>query len=187
MNPLDEFDEDGTPRAEVWRRQHAERMAQRNFVAPMPAPLVRREPTTIDQAPQWLAPAQPLDVGHIWQPGQGARETTSAVDRARGLQMRVLPFVGLYALAGVVVGVGVWLAAGSVPLAALLAVLVFAGMGTATYAKLNLQDYQHSGAGVERHRIDSATYLAERELDHKARMQEKALDAYLRQMEGRNR
>lgn len=95
----------------------------------------------------------------------------------------MLPFLLLYGLAGVVVGGGVWLVAASVPVAALLAVLTFAGAGIFTYRRMNLDDYQHSGAGVERHRIDSATYLAERELEHKARMQEKALDAYLRRLE----
>lgn len=178
MNDYDDADE--TP-AQVWLQLQRQKAAERNFVTP--APLARREPQTIDAVPQWVTQAQTVDVTQAWQPLQASREATSAVDRAKGLQLRVLPFLGLYALAGVVVGGGVWMVASNVPVAALLAVLTFAGMGIATYAKMNLHDYQHSGAGVERHRIDSATYLAERELDHKARMQEKALDAYLKRLE----
>lgn len=184
MNPYDEYDDDGTSRAEVWRRQTQaqERAAQHNFVSPAPAPLATRS-VTIDQVPQWLTPAQPLDVTNAWQPLQASREATSAVDRAKGLQMRVVPFLALYALAGVVVGGGVWMVAANVPVAALLAVLTFAGMGIGTYSRLNSTDYAHSGAGVERHRIDSATYLAERQLDHEAELRRLALDAYLKTLE----
>lgn len=183
MTPYDEFDEDGTPRAEVWRRQHAERMAQRNFVAPMPAPLVRREPTTIDQAPQWLTPAQPLDVGRTWQPGQVAQEKTSAVDRAKGVQLRLWPFLVLYGAAGVVVGLAVWLAAANVPVAALVAVLVFAALGVTTYVKLNGQDYDHSGAGVERLRITEAAQLQREQMEQTHELRRMALETYLRRLE----
>lgn len=183
MTPYDEFDEDGTPRAEVWRRQHAERMAQRNFVAPMPAPLVRREPTTIDQAPQWLTPAQPLDVGRTWQPGQVAQEKTSAVDRARGLQLRLWPFLVLYGLAGLAVGGVVWLVAANVPIAALLAVLTFAGAGIFTYRRMNLDDYDHSGAGVERLRITEAAQLQREQMEQTHELRRMALETYLRRLE----
>ncbi len=182
MGPYDEFDpETGESRAQVWRRQHAER----NFVTPgaAPAPLARREPTTIDQVPQWLTPAQTVDVTSVWEAQHAAQEKTSAVDRAKGLQLRLWPFLLMYAGAGLVVGLGVWLVAGSWPPGAMLGALLFAALGVGTYIKLNGQDYAHSSSGVERHRIDSATYLAERELDHKARMQEKALDAYLKRLE----
>lgn len=183
MNPYDEFDpETGESRAAVWKRQHAER----NFVAPLPAPLATR-PQTIDQAPQWVTQAQPLDVGHAWQPQQAAKEATSAVDRAKGLRIRLLPFLLLYGLAGVVVGGGVWLVAASVPVAALLAVLTFAALGVGTYIKLNGQDYDHSGAGVERLRISEAAQLQREQMEHEQELKRMALEAYLRQMEGRNR
>lgn len=177
-----DYDDADEPPAQVWLQLQRQKAAERNFVTPA-APLAKAQPVTIDAVPAWLTPAQPVDVTNAWQPLPGAKEATSAVDRAKGLQLRVVPFLGLYALAGVVVGGGVWMVAANVPVAALLAVLTFAGMGIATYSQMNSTDYQHSGAGVERHRIDSATYLAELELEHKARMQEKALDAYLRRLE----
>lgn len=183
MSPYDEFDpETGESRAAVWRRQHAER----NFVAPAPAPLATR-PQTVDVVPSWAMQAQPLDVSNAWQPLQTAKEATSAVDRAKGLQMRVLPFLGLYALAGVVVGGVVWYVAGIVPLAALAAVLVFAALGISTYRRMNLDDYDHSGAGVERLRITEAADLERARMEHEQVLRERALDAYLKQMENRNR
>ena len=97
-----------------------------NFVPP--APLATRQPQTID-APAWLTQGQPLDVGAAWQPQQGAKEATSAVDRAKGLQLRLWPFLVLYGAAGAVVGGAVWLVAASVPIAALGAVLTFAALG----------------------------------------------------------
>jgi hypothetical protein len=159
--------------------------ARRNFVTPA-APLATRQPTQIDVMPTWLSTAKVVDVAAVWGAQEATHERTSAVDRAKGLQLRLWPFLLLYAGAGLVVGLGVWLVAGTLPGAALLAVLVFAGMGIFTYARMNSTDYQHSGAGVERHRIDRATQLHMAELDHRARMQEKALDAYIRQLEGRN-
>lgn len=180
MTPYDEFDpETGESRASVWKRQHAER----NFVTPTPAPLATRQPTTIDQAPQWVTQAQPLDVGHAWQPQTAAKEATSAVDRAKGLQIRLWPFLLLYGLAGTVVGIGVWLVAGSVPGAALAAVLVFAGMGIGTYRRMNLDDYDHSGAGVERLRITEAAQLQREQLEQTHELRKMALEAYLETLE----
>lgn len=183
MGPYDEFDpETGESRATVWRRQHAER----NFVAPMPSPLATR-PQTFDQAPQWVTQSQPLDVGQAWQPQTAAKETTSAQDRAKGLRIRLLPFLGLYALAGVVVGLAVWLAAANVPVAALVAVLVFAALGVNTYVKLNGQDYDHSGAGVERLRITEAAQLQREKMEHEQELKRAALESYLKWLENRDR
>ena len=178
-----DYDDDSTPEpAAVYLQLQRERMAQRNFVAPA-APLARRD-QAIDVVP-WAMQTTALDVGRAWEPLQATKEATSAVDRAKGLRMRLVPFLALYGLAGVVVGGVVWLVAGIVPLAALLAVVTFAGAGIFTYRRMNLDDYDHSGAGVERLRITEAADLARAELDHKARMQEKALDAYIRHLEGR--
>ena len=179
---MNDYDETPEPAA-LWMQLQRERAAQRNFVA---APLAKREPVTID-APAWLATSQHMDVTPVWQAPDGARENTSAMDRARALRVRLLPFVLLWALLAVIVFVVVLFVAQNAPGAALLGLLAFTALTAVTYVKLNTTDYQYSREGTERHRIDSATYLAERELDHKARMQEKALDSYLRQIEGRNR
>ena len=77
--------------------------------------------------------------------------------------------------------------AANVPVAALVAVLVFAALGVNTYVKLNGQDYDHSGAGVERLRITEAAQLQREQLEHTQELRKMALEAYLRQIEGRNR
>ena len=185
MNPLDEFDEDGTPRAMVWQREHRERMAQKNFVTP--APLAVRQPVTIDQAPQWLTPAQPVNLAQAWTAVDGAQERTSAMDRARALRVRLVPFVLLWALLAAIVFVVVLYVAQNAPGAALGGLLAFTALTAYTYYRLNRTDYDYSREGTERHKVDTAAYLAERQMDHEYRLKEAALDAYLRQMEGRNR
>lgn len=179
MNPYDEYDQDGTSRAEVWRRQRVER----NFVAPTPAPLATRRPQTIDVVPAVSTTTQPADVSAAWQPQQATKETTSAVDRAKGLRIRLTPFALLWAGVGVVLGATVWLVAGTLPGAALLAVLAFAGLTGATYYKLNGQDYDHSGAGVERLRISEAAQLQREQMEHEQELRRMALEAYLQTLE----
>ncbi len=176
------YDDDSTEEtpAQVYLQLQRERAAQRNFVTP--APLATRQPQTID-APAWLATSQPLDVAQAWQAQQGPKETTSAVDRAKGLQMRLAPFVALYALAGVVVGGAVWLVAGIMPIATLLAVLTFVALGIFTYRRMNLDDYDHSGAGVERLRITEAADLQREQMAHEQELKRLAFEAYLRRLE----
>lgn len=185
MNQYDETDEPTPAQVYMQVQQQRQRAAAANFVSPTPAPLATRQPQTIDQVAQWAMQAQPLDVANAWQPMQGAKETTSAVDRARGLQLRLWPFLLLYAGAGVVVGLGVWLVAGSWPPGAMLGALLFAALGVGTYIKLNGQDYDHSGAGVERHRISTAADLQREQMRHEQELKKMALDAYLRQLERR--
>ncbi len=176
----DDYDETPEPAA-LWMQLQRQKAAQRNFVEP--APLARREPQTIDQVAQWAMQAQPLDVAQAWQPLPAAKESTSAVDRARGLQLRLAPFVALYALAGVVVGGAVWLVAGTMPGAALLAGVTFVALGIFTYRRMNLDDYDHSGAGVERLRITEAADLQREQMEHEQELKRLAFEAYLRRLE----
>ena len=79
----------------------AAKAAERNFVAP-PAPLATRQPVTID-APAWMVQQQPQDLTRALEAADGAQERTSAMDRARALRVRLLPFVLLWALLAVIV------------------------------------------------------------------------------------
>jgi hypothetical protein len=160
--------------------------AERNFVAPA-APLATRQPAQIDVMPTWLSTAKVVDVAAVWGAQEAARETTNSVDRAKGVLLRLTPFALLWAGVGAVLGLAVWLVAGSAPGATLLSVLAFAGLTGFSYYKLNGQDYAHAAGGVERHRIDRATQLHMAELDHRARMQERMLDAHLRILERQGR
>jgi len=180
MARYDEYDETPEPAA-LYLQLQRQKAAERNFVA---APLAKAQPVTID-APAWLATSQHMDVTPVWQAPDGARENTSAMDRARALRVRLLPFVALWALLAVIVFVVVLYVAQNAPGAALGGLLVFTAMSAITYVKLNGQDYAHSREGTERHRIDSATYLAERQLDHDQELKRMALDAYIRHLEGR--
>mgnify|MGYP000930996625 CR=1 FL=1 len=159
-----------------------QRAAQRNFVTP--APLATRQPQTID-APAWLVQSQPQDLARALETADGAQERTSAMDRAKALRVRLVPFVGLWALLGVIVGVVVLYVAQNAPGAALGGLLVFTALTSATYIKLNGQDYAHSREGTERHKVDTAAYLVERQMDNEQELRRMALEAYLRQIEGR--
>ena len=183
MGRYDEYDETPDP-AQLYLQLQRERAAQRNFVTP--APLATRQPQTVD-APGWLVQAQPLDVATAWQAQQGAREASDPITRARGLQLRVLPFLGLFALGSVALGAVVWLVAGTLPGAALAAVLTFSLAGFITYARLNTTDYQYSREGTERHKVDTAADLARTQMENDQELKRLALESYLRQIEGRNR
>lgn len=176
------YDDDSTEQtpAEVYLQLQRERAAQRNFVAP--APLATRQPVTID-APAWLATSQPVDLTQALTAVDGAQERTSAMDRARALRVRLLPFVLLWALLAVITFVVVLFVAQNAPGAALGGLLVFVAMSAVTYVKLNTTDYQYSREGTERHKVDTAAYLAERHMDHDYRLRELALDAYFRTLE----
>jgi hypothetical protein len=202
MDPLDEFDpETGESRARQWQHEHRKRAVQRDFdIDRTPtvakgdpsatfvaaAPLARRD-AVVMAAPSWLDNGPQMALDGAWESKSGAHEYTSAMDRARALRVRLLPFVLLWALLAVVVFVVVLVVAQNAPGGAMGGLLAFTALTAYTYYRLNRTDYDYSREGTERHRVDSAVYLAERELEHKARMQEKALDAYIRQMEGRNK
>jgi hypothetical protein len=159
--------------------------AQRNYVAP--APLATRQPPAVIDAPAWMVQGQPLDVGRAWQGLDGSRENTSAMDRAQALRVRLAPFLWAWAGVGAVLGVTVWLVAGSAPTGALLAVLTFAALTAFSYYRLNRTDYDYSREGTEQRRISAAERLAMAQLDHEAELKRMALETYLRMMEGRER
>ena len=154
-----------------------------SFVAPDPA---RQPPATVD-APAWLVQQQPLDVGPVWTPTDGARENTSAMDRARALRVRLLPFVGLWGLLAVIVGAVVLYVAQNAPGAALAGLLVFTALTAGTYIKLNTTDYVFSREGTERHRLDTAAGLARQQMQHEHELRRLALEAYLESLERHER
>lgn len=160
--------------------------------APMPsnfvgAQLAKREPVTIDVVPQWMTTTTPQDLTRGLQVQEGAQEHTSAMDRAKALRVRLIPFVALWGLLGVIVGVVVGIVAQNAPGAAMVGLLTFVAMSGATYVKLNTTDYQFSREGTERHKVDVTADLAHAQLDHEYRLRELALKAYLEQLERRGK
>lgn len=178
---MNDYDETPEPAA-VWMQVQRQRAAQRNFVTP--APLATRQPQTID-APAWLVQSQPQDLARALETADGAQERTSAMDRAKALRVRLVPFLWGWVGLSVIVGAVVLIVAQNAPGAALLALLTFSGLTSVTYYRLNRTDYDYSREGTERHKVDTAAYLVERQMDNEQELRRMALEAYLRQIEGR--
>lgn len=154
-----------------------------SFVAPDPP---RQTPATVD-APAWLVQQRPLDVGAVWTPTDGARETTSAMDRARALQVRLVPWLAAWFLIALVVGVATALAARQWPAGALVTVLLFAVLTAVTWTKANRTDYEYSREGTERHRLDTAADLTRQQMEHEHELRRMALQAYLESLDRHER
>ena len=148
------------------------------------------------ELPTWAVERQPFapDVALQAMP-VAIKEITSGQDRAKALQWRLLPFLGLWAIVGIVLGVGVVLVGAEAPVAAMAGLAAFAGLGAYTYRKLVYVDFEFGAGGVERHRIDAGVDLAKRRMAHEHELRRLALDAYLQtldrhdraQLEDRNR
>lgn len=151
------------------------------FVAPEP-----RRPAPVDP-PAWIPPAQPVDVAPALMAIDGAQEHTSAMDRAQALRVRLLPFVLLWGLLGLVVGVVVLLVAQNAPGAALVALLVFVALTSITYHRLNRTDYEYSREGTEQLKVVTAADLARLQLEQNHELRRTALEAYLRTLERHDR
>jgi hypothetical protein len=178
MNPYND-DADETP-AQLWMQLQRQKAAERNFVTP--APLATRQPVTID-APAWMVQQQPLDLTRALEVADGAQERTSAMDRAKALRVRLVPFLWGWVGLSVIVGAVVLMVAQNAPGAALLALLTFSGLTSVTYYRLNRTDYDYSREGTERHKVDTSAYLVERQMDNEHELRRMALDAYLQTLE----
>jgi len=154
------------------------RLPPPKFVAAEPKQL----PATVD-APAWLVERQPMPLETVWTPVEGAQEHTSAMDRAQALRVRLVPFVALWGLLAVVVGVVVLMVAQNAPGAALVGLLTFTALSAVTYIKLNTTDYTFSREGTERHRLDTAADLARRRMNHEHELRRMALETYLKALE----
>lgn len=139
------------------------------------------------QPPAWVTQAQPLEVGGVWTPVEGAQERTSPMDRAQALRVRLTPFLWAWGGVGVVVGGAVWLLGGAWPAGAMLGALLFAALTAVTYYKLNGQDYTYSREGTERHRLDTAAGLAREQMRNDHELRRMALQTYLDALERHER
>ena len=102
----------------------------------------------------------------------GSEEYATPVSRAKGQVIRLAPF----AIVWLVLSIGiVWLLGLTWP----YLLLAFSVLTAATFIRLNGQEFEHSRNGVERHRIDSATDLREKELDQTHELKKMALQTYL--------
>lgn len=179
------YDPSDWVQAEERRRvqeQHAEaRQRPGNYVAAAPRP-----PRPAEIMP---APAQPVDLSAAWQPTTSpSRDSVSAVDRATAVHIRAIPIylagLGVAIVALIMYVMTLWLVgAGGAPYA-LDRVLVFLGVLTVvelgTFLRLNKQEFDHSHAGVERLRIETAGEIQLAIVEAEAEIKLRALDAYLK-------
>lgn len=112
----------------------------------------------------------PADLA-LYQPA-GSEEYATPVSRAKGQVIRLLPFSAVWLL---LTGGVVWLLGLTFPY--LLA--GFALLTAATYYRMNRDEFEYSRNGLERHRIDSATDMREKELDQTHELKKMALQTYL--------
>ncbi len=135
-------------------------------------------PRPIPEAPAWLG-SEPINVAPALTSQGGARENTSAMDRAYALRVRLIPWLIAWSLISVVIGVAVIIVVQDWPGGALATLLVFAALTAITYYKMDSKDYEYSREGTERHRIDTAAELALADMEHRHELRKLALEAYL--------
>jgi hypothetical protein len=153
-----------------------------NFVAP----LAKREPVTID-APAWMVQREPLNLAAGWQTIEGAQEHTSAMDRAKALRVRLVPFVLLWLLLSGVMGFIVYQVVQSNVGAGVTTLLLFSALSAFTYYRLNRTDYEFSREGTERHKVDTVADLAKTQMRYEYESRKDALNFQVKQLEKRER
>lgn len=107
---------------------------------------------------------------------EGARETTSGMDRSKALVVRLMPYSAVW----LVLSVGVSWAAS---MGGWFILILFAGLTSVTYAYLDRQEYQFSRNGLERHKVDTLADLKRAEMAHQQELRRMALEATLKMLE----
>lgn len=152
------------------------------FVPPAP-----RRPELL---PAIMQPTTPPATVDAWRPSDAIHERTTARDRAIGYNIRLIPaavvcilLAGMGTLAFVLIMR--YLRTPTDALTNLFAFLVFVGVGFLMFAiSLNRTDYQHSGGGIERHRLNLAHDLETQKLAQEHELRQTVIGAYLKRIEG---
>ena len=112
----------------------------------------------------------PVDLA-LYQPA-GSEEYATPVSRAKGQLIRLIPFTVVWLI---LTGGVVWLLGLTFP----YLLVGFALLTAATYLRMNGQEFEHSRNGLERHRVNAAADLKEKELDQTHELKKMALTTYL--------
>lgn len=110
---------------------------------------------------------------------EGARESTSGMDRSKALVVRLIPYSAVWLVLSV--GVSWWASMGG-----WFVLVAFAALTSVTYAYLDRTEYQFSRNGLERHKVDTLASLKRDEMSHQQELRRMALEATLKMMEARN-
>lgn len=160
------------------------RGSTKSYVPAQPAaakPLVRRispaevelfEQQVTHQLPAVVAP----QVNAAFQAQEAARETTNGKERAVATVIRMAPMTGIFAILATGLAFALRLSLGQT-------LVIFAIVTGVTYYRFNRTDYEHSAAGVERHRIDRATELAKAKMGYDNQLRRELAQAYLQHLE----
>lgn len=158
-------------------RQIPARTHEANFVAAHPQrPLM--QPPAIDQ----------IDISPVWSPtASRARDSISAVDRAKAHNLRMVPVYALIFAVALLAVVAYslliyFLDQPGAPWALdriLIFLAVLSSLGLVAHINGSRTDYQHTHAGVERHRITTAAEVYIAQIEATAEVQREALRANL--------
>lgn len=110
---------------------------------------------------------------------EGARESTSGMDRSKALVVRLMPYSAVW----LVLSVGVSWAAS---MGGWFVLIFFAALTSVTYAYLDRTEYQFSRNGLERHKVDTLADLKMAEMSHQQELRRMALEATLKMLETRD-
>lgn len=110
---------------------------------------------------------------------EGARETTSGMDRSKALVVRLMPYSAVWLVLSV--GVSWWASMGG-----WFVLVAFAVLTSLTYAYLDRTEYQFSRNGLERHKVNTLASLKRDEMAHQQELRRMALEATLKMLETRD-
>ncbi len=117
-----------------------------------------------------------IQIDQVWTPGEAIQHKTNERDRAGAFLLRLAPLSALLAL----LGVGIVLLAGGTWGQGIVS---FAALSIGGYWLLSKLDYQHSAAGLERHRIDRAAQIKTVELRERGKTARAAVQQFARALE----
>lgn len=132
----------------------------------------QRVPVSGTGAPAVVAP----QVNAAFQAREATRETTNGKDRAVATVIRMAPMTGIFAILATGLAFALRLSLGQT-------LVIFAVVAGVTYYRFNRTDYEHSAAGVERHRIDRATEVAQTKLAYDNQLRRELARVYLQHLE----
>lgn len=115
-------------------------------------------------------------VDAAFQAREATRETTNGKDRAVATVIRMAPMTGIFAILATGLAFALRLSLGQT-------LVIFAVIAGVTYYRFNRTDYEYSAAGVERHRIDRATEVAQTKLAYDNQLRRDLARVYLQHLE----
>lgn len=153
-----------------------------------PAPIVRRMSAEESAALQrWTQPGQAIQLENAFQAQEGAKERIGGVERSLALLVRLAPLAVLWGILGALCAfVLALLIEVDATTSAAAGLFLFIWLSYNSYAGADERERYDSPNGVEHHRINAATGLAERQQDLDDTHRREMARTYLQHLEGGN-